>query len=101
MVKELLTARSNTGRRIVPGIAGGIATYTNVMPRLDRGIQYAAASWINHERRGVLDRPVKPGDDSACVGARSTISVIASAAKQSRIIPRRDSGLLRRKGSSQ
>ncbi|MDD1530598.1 hypothetical protein C7U92_25220 [Bradyrhizobium sp. WBOS7] len=39
------------------------------MPRLDRGIQYAAASWINHERRGVLDRPVKPGDDSACVGS--------------------------------
>src|SRR4051812_20282165 len=33
------------------------------MPRLDRGIQYAAASRLNHNRLGVLDRPVKPGDD--------------------------------------
>jgi hypothetical protein len=34
------------------------------MPRLDRGIQYAAASLLNHDRLGVLGRPVKPGDDS-------------------------------------
>ncbi|MBB4369639.1 hypothetical protein GGD63_002429 [Bradyrhizobium sp. cir1] len=34
-----------------------------------RGIQYAAASRLNHCRLGVLNRPVKPGDDSACVVA--------------------------------
>jgi len=28
------------------------------------GIQYAAAHRFNHGRLGVLDRPVKPGDDS-------------------------------------
>ena len=33
------------------------------MPRLDRGIQYAAASLLNHDRLGVLGRPVKPGED--------------------------------------
>jgi hypothetical protein len=39
-----------------------------VMPRLDRGIQYAAAPRLNHNRLGILDRPVKPGDDTECVG---------------------------------
>ena len=34
------------------------------MPRLDRGIQYAAAYRFNQNCLGVLDRPVKPGDDS-------------------------------------
>jgi hypothetical protein len=28
------------------------------MPRLDRGIQYAAARPLDHNRLGVLDRPV-------------------------------------------
>ncbi len=42
------------------------------MPRLDRGIQYAAARPLNHSRLGVLDRPVKPGDDTEWVGARSS-----------------------------
>jgi len=41
------------------------------MPRLDRGIQYAAARPLDHNRRGVLDRPVKPGDDAGCVEAYS------------------------------
>jgi hypothetical protein len=41
------------------------------MPRLDRGIQYEAASPLNHDRLGVLDRPVKPGDDTEGVGAAS------------------------------
>ncbi|MHC2624097.1 hypothetical protein ACVIW2_006129 [Bradyrhizobium huanghuaihaiense] len=41
------------------------------MPRLDRGIQYAAASRFRHDRLGVLDRPVKPGDDSSGGGRRS------------------------------
>ncbi|MBB4259884.1 MULTISPECIES: hypothetical protein [unclassified Bradyrhizobium] len=35
------------------------------MPRLDRGIQYAAAAAVlRNGRHGVLDRPVEPGDDS-------------------------------------
>jgi len=34
-----------------------------------RGMQYAAASRFNHWRLGVLDRPVKPGDDTECVDA--------------------------------
>ncbi|QOZ42346.1 hypothetical protein XH89_01830 [Bradyrhizobium sp. CCBAU 53340] len=41
------------------------------MPRLDRGIQYAAASRFYHYRLGVLDRPVKPGDDGGVRGAVS------------------------------
>ena len=35
-----------------------------------RGIQYAAISRLNHNCLGVLDRPVKPGDDRECVAAR-------------------------------
>ncbi|OSJ09986.1 hypothetical protein BST63_23240 [Bradyrhizobium canariense] len=35
---------------------------------LGRGIQYAAAYQINHTCLGVLDRPVKPGDDSCALG---------------------------------
>jgi len=42
-----------------------VASNSAVMPRLDRGIQYAAAYRLNHGRLGVLDRPVKPGDDSS------------------------------------
>ncbi|MFK4490991.1 hypothetical protein ABIA45_006069 [Bradyrhizobium sp. USDA 336] len=41
------------------------------MPRLDRGIQYAAARRLNPNRLGVLDRPVKPGDDTDGVRAPS------------------------------
>ncbi|APO48721.1 hypothetical protein DXU04_06970 [Bradyrhizobium diazoefficiens] len=41
------------------------------MPRLDRGIQYTAASRLIHNRLGVLDRPVKPGDDSSGGGGRA------------------------------
>ncbi|TFV47312.1 hypothetical protein E4K65_16615 [Bradyrhizobium niftali] len=33
-----------------------------------RGIQYAAASRLYHSPLGVLDRPVKPGDDTFDVG---------------------------------
>ena len=49
----------------------GGATPSAVMPRLDRGIQYAAARPLDHGRRGVLDRPVKPGDDTGGVGTAS------------------------------
>jgi hypothetical protein len=37
------------------------------MPRLVRGIQYAAAFQLKH-CSGMLGRPVKPGDDSVCIG---------------------------------
>ncbi|QFI73391.1 hypothetical protein F8237_13885 [Bradyrhizobium betae] len=47
------------------------AAPTAVMPRLDRGIQYAAAYRFNHNRLGVLGRPVKPGDDSEIVAPLS------------------------------
>jgi hypothetical protein len=30
----------------------------------ERVIQYAAAFQFNHKRIGLLDRPVKPGDES-------------------------------------
>ncbi|MCP3405953.1 hypothetical protein [Bradyrhizobium sp. CCGB01] len=48
-----------------------LATNSAVMPRLDRGIKYAAAHRLNHSRLGVLDRPVKPGDDGGVLGLRS------------------------------
>ena len=35
-----------------------------VMPRVKRGIQYAAARRIESRDRGLLDRPVKPGEDT-------------------------------------
>jgi len=38
------------------------------MPRLDRGIQYAAADVVKAssptQASGILDRPVEPGDDT-------------------------------------
>ncbi|MBB4371177.1 hypothetical protein GGD63_003975 [Bradyrhizobium sp. cir1] len=34
------------------------------------GIQYAAAARLEPSSCGVLDRPVKPGDDSGVLGAR-------------------------------
>ncbi|MEY9125197.1 hypothetical protein ABIA03_002458 [Bradyrhizobium yuanmingense] len=46
-----------------PNVGVG-AKQSAVMPRLDRGIQYAAARPLWPRRLGVLDRPVKPGDDT-------------------------------------
>jgi hypothetical protein len=34
------------------------------MPREGGGIQYSSGVEIHHKRRGVLDRPVEPGDDT-------------------------------------
>jgi hypothetical protein len=42
------------------------------MPRLDRGIQYAAASPYPVVVSGILDRPVEPGDDTFFVATRAT-----------------------------
>jgi hypothetical protein len=57
-------------RGLVP-MCPNATTFFTVMPRLDRGIQYTAAHPLNHSRLGVLDRPVKPGDDTVGVGALS------------------------------
>jgi hypothetical protein len=40
-----------------------VASHTTVVVRLDRTIQYAAASRLFSGVSGILDRPVKPGDD--------------------------------------
>jgi len=87
MVKELLMTRIITGRAWVPLLREVHPLHQCPAPRR-RGIQYAAASRFNHYRLGVLDRPVKPGDDSECVASASHALVIASAAKQSRLLPR-------------
>jgi len=41
------------------------------MPRLDRGIQHAAASPYPAAASGILDRPVEPGDDRFLVVRRA------------------------------
>ncbi|RXH16182.1 hypothetical protein EAS54_16795 [Bradyrhizobium guangzhouense] len=57
------------------------------MPRLvrncarGRGIQYAAAHRSNHDRLGVLDRPVKPGDDSGVWGRSFAVSRIPQSVR--------------------
>jgi hypothetical protein len=45
------------------------ATIKTVVARLDRAIQYAAASRFISNASGILGRPVKPGDDSGGVCA--------------------------------
>ncbi|GLR98945.1 hypothetical protein GCM10007858_65880 [Bradyrhizobium liaoningense] len=57
-------------------MAATLAPHTGVMPRLDRGIQYAANYRLTHARLGVLGRPVKPGGDSDVLGegARLTLA---------------------------
>jgi len=38
------------------------------MPRFKRGIQYSAEPLSSlHEPHGILDRPVKPGDDGKSI----------------------------------
>ncbi|NEU97768.1 hypothetical protein FNJ47_18490 [Bradyrhizobium sp. UFLA 03-164] len=47
------------------------ASPSAVMPRFMRGIQYSAAAVASRNfRRGVLGRPVEPGDDK-CVSYRT------------------------------
>jgi hypothetical protein len=40
-----------------------VDTHSIVIARLDRATQYAAASRLSSGVSGILDRPVKPGDD--------------------------------------
>ncbi len=42
---------------------GSEGSQTTAVIPAKAGIQYAAASRWTHSGRGVLDRPVKPGDD--------------------------------------
>jgi hypothetical protein len=42
-------------------------TNTGVIARLDRATQYSRDARVLPISRGVLDRPVKPGDDSLVV----------------------------------
>jgi hypothetical protein len=44
-------------------MVGFVASHTTVVVRLDRTIQYAAASRLFAGVSGILGRPVKPGDD--------------------------------------
>ena len=39
-------------------------TTTAVIARLDRATQYSGDGRVHPRSRGVLDRPVKPGDDT-------------------------------------
>jgi hypothetical protein len=42
-------------------------TKNGVIVRLDRTTQYSKDAHVQQRSRGVLDRPVKPGDDSLVV----------------------------------
>jgi hypothetical protein len=42
-------------------------TETGIIVRLDRTTQYSRDARVQRRSRGVLDRPVKPGDDSLVV----------------------------------
>jgi hypothetical protein len=43
------------------------------------GTQYAAAARLESQSRGVLDRPVKPGDDSGKFGENIIVTLPAAA----------------------
>src|SRR5258708_13555531 len=55
-----------------------------VMPRLDRGTQYAAASRFITAASGILGRPVKPDDDSCGRGAEPQPSTAVNDTNASR-----------------
>ncbi|TFV49155.1 hypothetical protein E4K65_09565 [Bradyrhizobium niftali] len=63
-------------QRLEARLSGCLKLLLRIRPRArchsprKRGIQYAAAYRFNHNCLGILDRPVKPGDDSG--GARSS-----------------------------
>ena len=51
---------------LVPALGPTLMDETNatVIARLDRATQYSRDRRVKLRSRGVLDRPVKPGDDS-------------------------------------
>jgi hypothetical protein len=59
-----------------------VATTKTVVARLDRAIQYAAASRLITNVSGILGRPVKPGDDSGiCDGRGAYLAAFHSLAR--------------------
>ncbi|MGY4626513.1 hypothetical protein ACVWY3_004269 [Bradyrhizobium sp. USDA 4486] len=64
MVKELLRARLISGRVMSSRHKHEMLLRNECHAPRRRGIQYAAAYRFYHCYLGVLDRPVKPGDDS-------------------------------------
>jgi hypothetical protein len=58
------------------------ATSKTVVARLDRAIQYAAASRLIADVSGILARPVAPGDDG---GVRASVPCVSTAAFHERI----------------
>jgi hypothetical protein len=63
------TAHGLTQPHIVVARGKAAATIKTVVARLDRAIQYAAASRFIISVSGILGRPVKPGDDNRGRGA--------------------------------
>jgi len=57
-------------------------TNTTVIARLDRATQYSRDSRVQPRGRGVLDRPVKPGDDSLVVAGGLPGPALFSRVKQ-------------------
>ena len=56
--------KGNCSARKKLGLGKAAATIKTVVARLDRAIEYAAASRSISNVSGILGRPVKPGDDS-------------------------------------
>jgi hypothetical protein len=54
-------------------------TNTAVFARLDRATQYSRDACVQPRSRGVLDRPVKPGDDSLVVAGSLPSSSLRSS----------------------
>jgi len=57
---------------------GGVSLIVAVVPA-KAGTQYAAAARLESQSRGVLDRPVKPGDDSGKFGENIIVTLPAAA----------------------
>ena len=65
------TAHSLTQPQLVIPRGKAVATIKTVIARLDRAIQYAAASRFIINVSGILGRPIKSGDDSVFVSSFS------------------------------
>jgi len=56
------------------------ATLPAVIARLDRATQYSRDAIVESRSRGVLDRPVKPDDDSCMESEKAIINVVPAKA---------------------
>ena len=73
---------SRTASLLSPGAQKVGRTTKIVVARLDRAIQYAAASRSTSNSSGILGRPVEPGDDGGVVAAVSRCRGTAIRAAQ-------------------